>query len=196
MQASTKARSAGPQSSAGNTSGQDRTRRRLRWTFAAVSTVLLFLGWGIAHAEWSRASEERIENKTFNEMIKSAIEIRLAAAQSLFQLDLLILGGLWAILIARKDEFAIVLNERQEVIMFVICNVAFMLAIWNYYSYSIEVSEILYSQSTKEVNADFPGLFSPEISYKRYCQELFSLVGLTVALLTFLSGHQLKESKP
>src|SRR3954463_15472318 len=91
---------------AADQSSNAKTRRRIRATLA-VTCLLLSLVL-IASAVEDKIHKvdptTSVNPLTFNDVLKSAMEIRIEQSRNLFEICLLFLGALWGLVIAKRDE--------------------------------------------------------------------------------------------
>jgi len=87
-------------------------------TACLLVAVVVLIFWGIP-ALFADPGALSYDSRPYNELTKSAIDLGLDQSKSLFQLGLLVLASLWALMFAKTDERTILLADTPEVVMFV-----------------------------------------------------------------------------
>ncbi|MBA2646748.1 MAG: hypothetical protein H0U81_08115 [Pyrinomonadaceae bacterium] len=172
-------------------------RQRWRWILAIASAVVLaiVLSYAVYNYLYPYFPENIIDDKPLNELTKAGIELKLEQSRSLFQLALLSVGTLWGLLLAKKDEAGIVLADHPEICMFVCASFLLMLSLICHTFYLQKITNVysLAGQLYEKEAPSIPDVFGPNINYLFVSQCWFLVSGVTVALLTFISAHKLKE---
>jgi hypothetical protein len=162
----------------------------------AALLLLIFIGLPLilTHPEFIHPEQAAYDARPYNELIKSAVDLGLDQSKSVFQLGLLILASLWALVFAKKDETKIVLSDTPEVAMFVtatvlllfsgICHVLYL----GHVRYFLAVGGTLLDKAKPTI----PDLFAPALAGQVSAQVIFFSVGAVIALLTLVSAHRLK----
>jgi len=70
--------------------------------------------------------ERYIKTLHYTEPVKLAAAQKIEGAKGLFQVSMLVVGVLWSLIVAKRDEKAMLLHDRPELIMFVIANALFV----------------------------------------------------------------------
>ncbi|MGA9772215.1 MAG: hypothetical protein WBV94_24500 [Blastocatellia bacterium] len=183
-------------------------RQRSRKFLAGFSLFLLFAISTYAVISVIAASGPRFlyRDKPFNELTKAGIDIRLDQSRSLFQVGILILGGLWGLLIAKRGEAALMFKDYPEVIM-IVCATIFLIASFFFHTVYITRISDIYSDAGEvigkqiQVNPNdkqpmsIPDVFAPNINYMFVSQSLFLISGVGIALLAFVSAYKFKPEK-
>src|SRR5437016_4043740 len=89
-------------------------RMRLVLSIASLLVIPVIIAYVVTTSQPSTV----VRDLQANDLLKSAIQIKVEQSRSEFQLALLMLGALWALLIAKKDEANIVLSDWPELLMF------------------------------------------------------------------------------
>lgn len=166
--------------------------RRLFFALSAL-ILLLVLSYVIFRKVYPAYPVNLIDDVFLNDLIKAAIEVRLEQTKSLFELGLLLLGALWALLIAKKDEARIVLSDRPEVGMFLCASTLLLLSLLCHLLYAQEITDILsLAGKLADEKPSLPDIFNSNINYLFLAQCWFLVGGLVVAVLTLVSAHKLK----
>lgn len=197
----------------------DRLRLRIRWILAVLSTVVLvyLLQKVIIDAVYTSGPHYILKLTSFNDPMQAAIETRLAQAKDMFQLGIVFIGGLWALIIAKKGEARLVLSDYPEIIMSVSATILLSLSFICHSIYVSEVTEVYYSagkiankviegsmesdslmsvvNSKNQQDADIKiaDIFQRGVNYLFDAQYGFLVAGAINAMLTFISAHKLKN---
>lgn len=134
----------------------------------------------------------------FNDVSSKSIDARLGVAQTLFQLALLMIGALWALIIAKKDEVQIVFAEPAEVWMFISASIVLLLSICSYGFYLNKISNQFadaarsLGKSELPLPLSVPDIFDQNVNYLFVVQILSLVAGIVNGVLTLVSAHKLK----
>jgi hypothetical protein len=158
---------------------------------AAAGLLLILLGRPIL---FTHPEELSYDTRAYNELTKNAVDLGIDQSKSLFQLGLLILGSLWALVFAKKDETKILLSDTPEVIMFV---TATLLLLFSEICHLIYLGHVRYflavgSTFLEKENPTIPDLWASPLANQVSAQVVFFGVGALIALLTLISAHRLK----
>src|SRR5687767_116035 len=129
-------------------------------TLGCIVTTLIISG--------SVSIASGIDDLPFNQLTDKSLEIRLDLSQNLFQLALLMLGSLWGLVIAKKDEAQIVFSKLPEVVLFI---GASLLLIFSVVSYSLYVNRVTAYLSDAAISSAFssepslPNIFNQNVNY-------------------------------
>lgn len=171
------------------------TKSQVRALLAVVSVVISF-GCIVATIVIARSVSiaHGIPDLPFNDMASKCLEMRLDLSQSLFQLALLMLGSLWALVIAKKDEAQIVFSKPPEAVLFVSAS---LLLIFSVVSYSLYVNKLTGYLSDAAASAggdpSLPNIFDQNVNYLFVIQILNLVAGVLNGVFTIVSAHKLKE---
>ena len=163
----------------------------------AVASVVISLGCVVATVviSWNVSIAEGLPDIPFNDLAAKSLEMRLDLSQSLFQLALLMLGSLWGLVIAKKDEAQIVFSKTPEVALFV---GASLLLIFSVVSHSLYINKLTAYFSDAAVSAgggelSLPNIFDQNVNYLFIIQILNLVAGVLNGIFTLVSAHKLKE---
>jgi hypothetical protein len=168
----------------------------LRWTLAVTSVaaatiILSYVGYPLLHVHPKLST---YKDRNYNELTKTAIDLRIDQSKSLSQLNLLMLGALWALVIAKRDEARIVLSDRPELIMFVAAS-ALLLASEVFHIFYLEYIRYFFQEAGAVYAHDaptIPDLFASVLANQFGAQMALSITGVAMAVLTLVSAHRLK----
>lgn len=137
-----------------------------------------------------------ITDLPFNELTSKAIDTKLNLAETLFQIGILMLGALWGLVIAKKDEIQLVFSQRPEVVMFLGSSVLLLLSACSYGFYLNQVSHYFVDASVSAVRGHLelsvPDIFDQNVNYLFFCQIISLGAGIINGVLTLVSTHRLK----
>ena len=158
----------------------------------AVGALVLIV-WG-APVVFTRPGEVPYVSRPYNELTKAAVDLAADQSKSLFQLGLLVLAALWALVFAKKAEKTIVLADTPEVTMFVTATVLLFfsqlchLFYLGHVRYFLSVAGAVFDKDKPII----PDLFAVALAGQVHAQVLFFAVGSAIALITLISAHRLK----
>jgi hypothetical protein len=132
----------------------------------------------------------------YSDPVKAAIDVNIDQSKGLFDVGLLLLGALWALFIAKKDEGGITVGDVPEMVMLLSASGLLLLSFaWHeFYLENLGAAWELASRNCIDLKlACFPDVLGiPSIKFLRDYQEDFLLLGGGIALTTIFSAHQLK----
>jgi hypothetical protein len=171
-----------------------------RWIFAVLAIVIA-VGCIIATIIIVRhvSMDAGIEDIPYNDLTSKSIETRLNLSQSLFQVSLLIIGILWGLIIAKKDETQLVFSEYPEMIMFISGSTLLLLSLCSHTIYINNISHYLAvaAQAFPSPQANefisMPNFFDQNVNYLFIVQVINLIAGICAAVITLISAHRLKE---
>lgn len=88
-------------------------------------------------------SKEVIRAAKPTEELRKAIDYRVDLSKSLFQATLIVLGAIWSILLAKKDESSVVFHDWLAVTVFGCANIVLFAAGYEHIQYVWEMSDLL-----------------------------------------------------
>lgn len=174
------------------------TRRLpLRW-FLSILCLLVFTYALIytLHRNYAISPLEGVDDRPFNELTSESIKTQVEFSRSLFEVGLLVTGALWALIIAKKDEAGVVLDDHPELIMFISASLLLLLSLICHAMYLKEIEYVL-GVSGRAFNEKRPSvldIFNPNIHYLFSSQAWFLGAGIIIAITTLFSAHRLKEA--
>lgn len=130
----------------------------------------------------------------FNEIVQSAVTLRLSTAGNLFQVTLIIFAAIWGLTVVTSGIRIKLFSKEPGFWCFVLANVALFLSIVCYWWYCHKVAIFqatagqAVSQLMKHDNSAEPiivDLFGPRVNYLCVLQSLFLFTGSSAALLAF-----------
>jgi hypothetical protein len=163
---------------------------RMRIALAVFSALLAIGIFLLTAFSWEEVRV--VGDREFNELIKAGIQLKIEQSRSEFQLALLVMGALWTVMLAKKDEARLVLSAIPELSMFCCANLL-LLASAGYHFVYVEDIAYVYSLAGKVKGAiSIPDVLGSGIN-DPYQFQFWSLVGgVLVTGLTLLSAHKLK----
>jgi len=176
-------------------------RRRLRWILAALCALLSagMFSWAVPSTIGIKYPGALLNEIPYNEATKAALDIRVQHTGNLFELTVLSLGALWALVIAKRDEARIAFGDRPELIMFVFASLSLLLSILWHEIYLDTLGYFLLLGARTCFNAPekcLPDVFEYGPLKTVYTfQEVFLALGAGHAVITLVSAHRIKETK-
>lgn len=157
----------------------------------AIFTVLLVVGI-LGYTAFSWEDVRIVKDKEFNELIKAGIQLKVEQSRGEFQLALLVMGALWTLIVAKKDEARLVLSDWPEVWMFVGANLLLLMSSIYHFLYVEDIASIYSLAGGIKGAGTIPDVLGSGIN-NPYRFQLWSLAGGIVATaLTLISAHKLK----
>ena len=174
------------------------SKRKLRALLAIVSpTVTACCLVAIIWLSLNVSIDAGIENLPFNEVTGKAVDTQLALSETLFQVGILMLGALWGLVIAKKDEIQLVFSQRSEVIMFVGSSSLLLMSVCAHGFYLDSVSHYFVDAAVASerggLPASVPDIFDQNVRYLFICQFVSLLAGMINGVLIFISAHKLRD---
>jgi hypothetical protein len=166
--------------------------RRIRWALALVIGCAAILGISIGGYQLLSIQIRTVNNLTYGDLIKDLVDLKRDQSGKLFDVALLMLGALFALMIAKKDEARIVLTDLPEMIMFLASSVLLLASLGCDITYLRVISESLYIGGRAEQQS-MPDIFSSEFEGFYNAQIGFLCAGVIAAAVTLFSAHRLKE---
>jgi hypothetical protein len=157
---------------------------------------ICFLGVVVyACLSFCSSSSQSPGTKQFNDLTKEGLKITLDSSRDLFQVGLLLAGGMWALYIGKVDDTKVDLTETPMLGMFVMLNVAFICSFIMYYFSTQQIASIIYEGVVDQHSKDLliPDALSLRIRVLSDSQRVFFFLGCVLALGTFLTGRYLKD---
>lgn len=139
-----------------------------------------------------------IDNLPFNDVTSKSVDLQLGLSETLFQVGLLMLGALWGLVIAKKDEVHLVFSRRSELVMFVGSSALLLLSLCSYGIYIrkvaryIAVASVIVYKNPK-LTPYVPDIFDQNVNYLFACQIVSLIAGTINGMLTLVSTHRLRE---
>src|SRR5713226_4490338 len=113
-----------------------RVKQRARTLLSIVAVGVLV--WVVSAAIYQKVKTfdaiTMIGERPFNDLTKTAIDIRQGQSTAFLQIGLLVLTALWGLMIAKKDEARLALSDKPEMVMFISASVLLMVSfLWHYF---------------------------------------------------------------
>ena len=154
----------------------------------SLLATLAILGYAAGTWEGVRVLRDR----DFNDLIKAGIQLKIEQSRSEFQLALLLLGGLWTLVIAKKDEASLILSDAQELCMFICANLLLLASCGCHFWYVAYVADAYSIAGAIKGGTTIPDVLSSGIDDPYKFQLLFIVGGAVVAGAALFSAHKLK----
>lgn len=162
-------------------------------TFACLVVTVYFV--------FNVTVDQGIQPLVLNAVSTKSIDVRLTLAQTLFQVALLMIGALWGLLIAKKDEIQVVFAEKAEVVMFFSASIVLLLSVCSYGFYLNKISNQFASaaralaKSPVPLPLSVPDIFDQNVHYLFILQIVSLVAGIFNGVLTLVSAHKLRGDK-
>jgi amino acid transporter len=172
-----------------------------RWCCAGVALILLIIATlqmvKVATNSSRVSGNSMINTLYYTEPVKTAANAKLEGAKSLAQVAMLAIAVLWSLIIAKREERAMLLKDRPEVIMFIIANVLFVYTAFSYAIYTDAMSTVHtlgahdYDDPKELTIMDYR---DPRINDLYVWQTWIWGFAMVVTALVLFSAHGLKRS--
>lgn len=178
------------------------TRGRSRWCVVAIGVAVTLLSvWFALWPSWA-SRQALFDPIPFNDVVKSAIELRLETSRSLLQMCLLSFAALWGFFITKEGVPHKVSESIQEFILFAGANIAMIASMFCHVWYSITVARYqadagVMAEQTRDGGASpiIPDVFGPRINFLFDLQLWLLLTGLALVCLTAISLYFIKRTE-
>jgi hypothetical protein len=180
----------------GKRTRSDRKRNaRLRWVLAgfciafAVVTLPPVFGWG-----WGLYNHvmdiPKVSAFPWAEPTQTAFEARIGVSSGLFQTSILLIAGIWGLVVIKKEEAGIVLQDAQERVMLCMATVSLVSSCVSHVVFVHVMSAYaMVAADTKVV----PDLTHRELAYGLVAQCITVLGGAAIGALTVASAKWIRR---
>lgn len=155
---------------------------------------LLVIPFIIAYVVYTSQPSTVVKDLEANDLLKSAIQIKVEQSRSEFQLALLMLGALWGLLIAKKDEANILLSDWPELLMFGVASLLLLSSCAAHFFYVDNIAYVYSLAGSVQNGKTMPDVFTSGINNPYDAQFVFLLTGFVIGGLALWSAHRLKAS--
>jgi hypothetical protein len=181
-------------------SGQDHSagrllRHSLRWITVCVAVIIFSIMAVKTLRAYQESKGKPAEVRLFDDSAKESLPIRLDASRNLFQVGLLLAGGLWALYLGKTTETRVDLTQPPELILFLLCNACFLVSFYSQYTYTVRVADWINSGVPKGDKIEIPDIDAKRLLSVLNRQHDFFLGGAALALFTLLSGRYLRDER-
>ena len=171
-------------------------RGKLRVASCILSIIVLLAGigyWGPTVYNFNPS----ISPVKHSKLLDVSRSVRIEITKNLLNVDLLVLAVLWGLIIGKRDEVRIVMNDWPELVSFGVGNIFLLSSFVLHFSYMAAIANIHHSaspffQSDKSV----PDLADPKIQTILDGQYWSLCAGAITVVLTLVSAHWLKKENP
>lgn len=165
-------------------------RRQLRGLLAYGALCVLI---GISLVSWILWEPiGPVKDTQFTDLLKAGIDLRIEQSRAEFHLTLVAIGGLWGLVIAKKDEATILLSDVPELVMFCCANLLLLMSAVFHFLYVGSVSYVYWIAGTIDKGGSIPDVWNSGINSPFQFQLLCLTAGIVVSGITLLSAHKLK----
>ena len=181
-------------------------KKALRWLLAMTCVAVLFfiasrtVNRYLATSKFVSQYVDQTEkivipSKPYNDMTDGSIQARVMLSTNLFQITLLTAAAMAGLLIAKDGEARFVLASPPELLMFLCTSLLLMMSFVSHGLYLNEISYLYALAGEHPELGRIPDVSDRNISFLFSYQLLYFAVGSGLALVTFLSAHQLKGGR-
>lgn len=166
----------------------------------AILCIISFLGVSaMSYYDYKTSGNHNaIRSIKYNELIQSALEIRLDQSRSLFQFSLVFLGGIWGLIIARKKEAILAFGDKPELIMSIVSLCLIVISLFCHITYvqlmmgAYLDAGIVAGKKPDGAVLKIADVFVSGRDYLFLAQVKFTSAGMFTTALTYVSAHKLK----
>jgi hypothetical protein len=175
-----------------------RRKKHVRWSLAALSAVLSagVIFWA-TYRTLGIPNPKLLKELPYNEATKAAVELRVQHIKDVFEMAVVALGALWALVIAKKDEARIAFGDYPELSMLLCASASLLLSVLWHEFYLERLTYFYYVGATtcfSGAEKCLPDVFQSTPLNTLYTFQLtFLMLGGMQALATLVSAHRLKE---
>jgi hypothetical protein len=167
----------------------------VRVILVAIAFVAVAKMWTDARDAYRASAGIPPPSRLLDDSVKESLPIRLDASRNLFQVGLLIAGGLWALYIGKSEETKVDLSQTPEVLLFLLCNCSFLVSFASHYVYTDRLSDWINSGIPQGDAIEIPDIDSASLVNLLDFQKWFFQLGCALALATFLGGRYLRADR-
>lgn len=171
----------------------------IKQTIRAVLVVIAFAAvvrmWTEAKDAYRASEMAPPPSRLLDDTVKESLPIRLDASRNLFQVGLLLAGGLWALYIGKSEETKVDLSQTPELLLFLLCNCCFLVSFASHYVYTDRLCDWINSGVYEGGQVEIPDIDSAGLANLLDFQRWFFQLGCAVALATFLGGRYLRADR-
>jgi len=135
-------------------------RSKLRWSIGVLCASLSLIALLAAIAFKAIRIDQILLYSTavYNELTKSAMDLKIHESNSYFDLSLLVVGALIGLILAKPEEARITLRDTPELLMFIASGVLLLSSMLCHVSYLTSVTEAcMNARFDRQVTAFNPG---------------------------------------
>jgi hypothetical protein len=166
--------------------------KTIRWLLASLIGCITIIVIATRGYELLSIRIDRLPDLPYSDLIEDLIDIKRDQSGKLFDAALLLLGALFALMIAKKDEARIILADYPEVIMFVAASALLLASLACDITYLGVMSDSLYTGG-RSGSESMPDIFGTAFEKFYTAQIIFLVGGVLAAAATLISAHRLKE---
>lgn len=156
---------------------------------AALLAVLACLCAAGFYFYW-RQGPQPVAAMELNDSLRQALTMKQEQSGSAFQLALVIVGVLWATLMAQKDEKSFEVTDWPPVVMFLSSNVAMITSMLFHTDYLERTTNELWARLVLH-QSQFPDILNSTINNAYFGQRVFLIAGMLCTMLHLLVVYRL-----
>lgn len=165
-------------------------------SWIATVAIVIILAYSIYYASSNYRTEPKtVDLKTYNEAIKIGVDLKVQGNNEWVNLTVLLMGFLWAIIIAEKAEFTkIKIQSPSEIILFIAANISYILSLWaNFLWKNRVVAAYLDINVDRSKVVEVPNILCRHINALSEVQFTFFILGILSTTLLILFARFTKN---
>lgn len=171
-----------------------RRSTRMAVALLLVAVAVVFSAYA-GYSWWSYSRITSVESMQLNDASRGAIDLRVEQSRTLYQVALVFVAALWALLIAKKDETRISFADTPEVTMFIIASGLLLTSIVWHQLFVSQVAEAFRDSASTFVDGGrVPDVFRPMYNHMFVFQWWFLVVGACATVVTLISAHHMRTN--
>jgi hypothetical protein len=158
----------------------------------SLAIIAVFLAAGALIASWFFGRPPSIiDDVPFTLLAEESLKVKQEQSRSAFQLTLVLLGGVWATLLAKKDEKTFTFSDTPETIMFCCSNLLLLCSIYFHLRYLDAVSNQLWLSGKHRLDS-IPDFYNSFLNNPYASQFITLAVGLICTAIHLTVIHKYK----
>jgi predicted small integral membrane protein len=163
-------------------------RKILAGTVLIATLTALFLAWFLSQRP------AVVQDVPYTDLVKESLKVRQDESRSAFQLAILLLGGIWATLLAKKDQARFTFTDKPETIMFCSSNVLLLTSVYFHLAYLDFIGRQLWMSGQHDLKS-IPDIYNSFLN-NPYASQLVTLAaGLICTAIHLTAVHQFREKE-
>lgn len=161
------------------------TRKRLAITVVILTAVALMASWIFGRPPTV------IDDVPYTSLVQESLKVKQDQSRSAFQMALVLLGGVWATLLAKKDEKTFTFRDTPETLMFGCSNLLLLCSIYFHLRYLDAISKQLW-MSGKQSLSSIPDFYNSFLNNPYASQFITLTAGLICTAIHLTVIHKYK----
>jgi hypothetical protein len=143
---------------------------------------LLFAVGSVVFYFCKREYGNGIPEVPFEDVAQEALKMKQEQSKSGFQLAVVLLGTVWATLLAKKDENTFEFQDWPPTVTFSVGNLMLLASVYNHLDYMETASNQMWKNSTEKIEG-FPDIVNSFLNNPYFAQNTFLFAGLVCTAL-------------